>query len=72
MFLVLNKDKIYAYLVSVLTVVVLFFVATNFEKNPEKDTTETSTDIVSDNNIYMINSERNAYINGNVSSIKNK
>lgn len=35
MFLVFRKDKIYAYLVSILTVILLFFIAnvTNAEKN---------------------------------------
>ncbi len=44
MFLIVNKDKIYAYVVSVLTVVILFF--TSYFINLNNENTEiTSTNI---------------------------
>ena len=36
MFLVMNKEKIYAYLVSIVMVVFLFFVATTFYTDKER------------------------------------
>lgn len=42
MFLVFRKDKIYAYLVSILTVVLLFYVASNINFMSQ-DTIETSS-----------------------------
>lgn len=42
MFLVFSKEKIYTYLVSILTVVLLFYVASNINLAPEK-TIETSS-----------------------------
>lgn len=43
MFLVFNKEKIYAYVVSILTVFVLFFTASTLTKNSEENTKETSS-----------------------------
>ena len=55
-FLVVNKEKIYAYIVSVLTIVTLFFMADII--NSEMDNTEvTSTNIIEENNVT------NNYIN---------
>lgn len=42
MFLVFNKEKIYAYVVSILTVFVLFFTASAFSNNANENTKETS------------------------------
>ena len=52
MFLIVNKDKIYAYVVSVLTVVILFF--TSYFINSNNENTEiTSTNI--ENNLNSEN-----------------
>ena len=44
MFLVINKEKIYAYVVSVLTIVILFFMS-SFLNSDLKDTQSTSVNI---------------------------
>lgn len=54
MFLVFNKEKICAYFVSVLTVCILFFIASTTEKSIE---TSTNTEIV--NNIEENNTIQN-------------
>lgn len=48
MFLVVNKEKIYAYVVSVLTIVILFFMS-HVLKNDVSDTEEVSTNIYNEN-----------------------
>ena len=49
MFLIVNKDKIYAYVVSVLTVAILFF--TSYFINSNNENTEiTSTNIENNSN----------------------
>ena len=57
MFLVINKEKIYAYVVSVLTIVILFFVS-SFLNSDIKDTQTTSTNI-----------ENNQFTNNTISDI---
>ncbi len=44
MFLVINKEKIYAYVVSVLTIAILFFMS-SFLNSDLKDTQSTSVNI---------------------------
>ena len=44
MFFVINKEKIYAYVVSVLTIVILFFMS-SFLNSDLKDTQSTSVNI---------------------------
>ncbi|MBR3255571.1 MAG: hypothetical protein IKF97_05095 [Clostridia bacterium] len=51
MFLVFNKEKIYAYLVSILTVCLLFFIAST---NTDNDV-ETSTKVESSYNVSQEN-----------------
>lgn len=51
MFLVFNKEKLYAYIVSVLTVCCLFFIASN---TTEK-VVETSSNTNHDYNVYQNN-----------------
>lgn len=58
MFLVFNREKIYAYLISVLTVCFLFFLA-----NSVNDTVETSSNLT--NNIQNDVIENNITNNGN-------
>lgn len=41
LFLVINKEKIYAYVVSIMTIVTLFFMSTMINKNV--DVTETTS-----------------------------
>ena len=55
MFLVLNKEKIYAYLVSILTVCLLFFIAsTNTQKDIETSTNaETTNSIETDKKVEV-------------------
>lgn len=43
MFLVFNKEKIYAYIVSVLTVVALFFIASTTVENVVETSSNTNT-----------------------------
>ena len=50
MFLVVNKDKIYAYIVSVLTIVTIFFLSSLINSDL-KDTKLTSSNIVENNTI---------------------
>ena len=52
MFLVFNKEKIFAYLVSVITVVVLFFVANSIYNNNES--ISTSAGVTSNLPIYNV------------------
>ncbi len=56
MFLVINKEKIYAYVVSVLTIVILFFMS-SFLNSDIKDTQSTSGNI-----------EKNESINNNLNN----
>ena len=49
MFLIVNKDKIYAYVVSVLTVAILFFTSYFINSN-NSDTETTSTNIENNTN----------------------
>lgn len=56
MFLVFRKDKIYTYLVSILTVVVLFFIASNMNFT-SNDTVETSTNSERLLPIYKVKTE---------------
>ena len=56
MFLIVNKDKIYAYVVSVLTVAILFF--TSYFINSNNENTEiTSTNIENNSNSENILSD---------------
>ena len=57
MFLVFNKEKIFAYLVSVITVVVLFFVANSIYNNNES--ISTSAGVTSNLPIYNVETDRN-------------
>lgn len=57
MFLVFNKEKIFAYLVSVITVVVLFFVANSIYNNNES--ISTSAGVTSNLPIYNVETETN-------------
>ena len=50
MFFVINKEKIYAYVVSVLTIVILFFVSSFFESDM-KNTETTSVNVLENENI---------------------
>lgn len=52
-FLVINKEKIYAYVVSVLTIVILFFMSSMINSDL-KNTEVTSTNII-DNNVTSEN-----------------
>ena len=45
MFFVINKEKIYAYVVSVLTIVILFFVSSLFNSDI-KNTETTSANVI--------------------------
>lgn len=56
MFLVFNKEKIYAYIVSILTVIVLFFTAGALNK---QDVIETSSTVEKRLPIYNVNIEEN-------------
>ena len=49
MFFIVNKDKIYAYVVSILTVVILFFTSYFINSN-NSDTETTSTNIENNTN----------------------
>lgn len=63
-FLVINKEKVYAYFVSIFTIVILFFMS-NMISSDFDSCEETSTNIVSNNinfNNTIINT--NSYVNG--------
>ena len=56
LFLVINKEKIYAYVVSIMTIVTLFFMSTMINKN--FDATETTSSSVNvTNNVQENNIE---------------
>lgn len=57
MFLVFNKEKIFAYLVSVITVVVLFFVANSIYNNNES--ISTSAGVTNNLPIYNVETDKN-------------
>lgn len=47
LFLVINKEKIYAYVVSIMTIVTLFFMSTMINKNVDvTETTSTSVNMI--------------------------
>ena len=50
MFFVINKEKIYAYIVSVLTIIMLFFVS-SFLKSDIKDTEPVSSNVIQNINV---------------------
>ena len=52
MLFVLNKEKIYAYIVSVLTVVALFCVTKTIQDKPE-ESVSTSANTISNNSIFI-------------------
>lgn len=54
MLFVLNKEKIYAYIVSVLTVVILFCVTQTFKDEPQ-NTVSTSANIQTENTSKPLN-----------------
>lgn len=57
MFLIINKEKIYAYVVSVLTIVILFFIS-SFLNSDINDTQSTSVNIEKNeivNNTFLDN-----------------
>ncbi len=63
-FLVINKEKIYAYVVSVLTIVILFFMSGLINSNI-KDTEVTSSNVI-ENNIISENTIQNTTENINL------
>ena len=60
LFLVINKEKIYAYIVSIMTVLVLFLMSGIMQKDL-KEVEETSSNIVESNS--AVQSIDNSYIN---------
>jgi len=63
-FLVINKEKVYAYFVSIFTIVILFFMS-NMISSDFDSYEETSTNIVSNNtNFNNITINTNSYVNG--------
>lgn len=59
MFLVFNKEKIYTYVVSVLTVVLLFCVASNINFSLRETTVETSSSSGKLLPIYKVKTDKN-------------
>lgn len=59
MFLVFNKEKIYAYIVSILTVCLLFFTAGAFNKNAENTQETSSNNLEKLLPIYNVETEEN-------------
>ena len=72
MFVVLNKEKIYAYVVSILTVVVLFSAST-YITSDMRELEETSTSVENVNNMNQTNTTNVVNINevNNTSNINN-
>ena len=54
LFLVINKEKIYAYIVSVMTIVTLFFMSSMLNSDL-KDTEPVSSNIIEENSINETN-----------------
>lgn len=52
-FLVINKEKVYAYAVSILTIITLFFMSSILSSNELLDTTETAINITE--NVQNVN-----------------
>ena len=60
MFFVIDKSKIYSYIIAICTVVVLFVAAAGLnEINNGKNTIVTSTNVLEENNINIFNNENN-------------
>lgn len=72
MFLVLNKEKISAYIVSILTVCFLFFIANNVRNDNKENTQMTSIEVKNEdgNNTNSTINVNNAENKGN--TIKNR
>ena len=53
MFYVINKSKVYSYIIAVCTVVILFVAAANFNDavSPTENVVETGANIVENNNL---------------------
>lgn len=67
MFFVINKEKVYAYVVSVCTIITLFFMSGIINSNVEKiEETSSNVEIIINNSI---NNECNSY-NNNIENIE--
>jgi len=69
-FFVLNKEKIYAYIISVMTIVTIFFMSSLINSDI-KETEVTSTNIVENNNVGDAISTSIPY-NGEENTINNE
>jgi hypothetical protein len=63
MFFIINKEKIYAYVVSIVTIVVLFFMSTVMKKDTSfEGIEETSTNVIVEKNMVeenLLNTSKN-------------
>lgn len=59
MFFVLNKQRIYTYLVSIVTVVLLFCVASSLNNNSTSNTVQTASTLQRLLPIYNVQTEEN-------------
>ena len=63
MFFVINKEKVYAYVVSILTIVTLFFMSHVLNYNIDVSTETSANTVNSDNAYYSENCNANSYTN---------
>lgn len=67
MFYVIDKSKIYSYLIALCTVVILFFAAANInEVATPKNVVETSTNVINLKSVNEFNSINKNEIQGNI------
>ena len=63
MFFIINKEKIYAYVVSIVTIVILFFMSTVMKKDTSfEGIEETSTNVIVEKNMVeenLLNTSKN-------------
>lgn len=59
MFFVIDKSKIYSYIIAICTVVVLFVAATGLSNNINANTQQTSANAITQQNIILTNSINN-------------
>lgn len=66
MFFVIDKSKIYSYVIAICTVVILFVAATGLNSiNSKQNTTTTSSNVIDENTTNVIEEKTSNIIDGN-------
>lgn len=63
MFFVIDKSKIYSYIIAICTVVILFVAAAGLSNNTDMNTQQTSANITTKQNVLQTNNIDNNTIN---------